>query len=309
MRLDAAAKRYFVLILCFCLGVAAYFQAAGLMRLVGNTMLPGDVSAMVARLPSLVRGLDEGGAAHATSATAILARNPFDSITGPLDGVDQPVVLGHVDQPEPRDVPRCDGASVMLISESDDAAWSFAAILVPGQKPMLRRAGDELGGFKVVSIGRTQVELESNGHRCRTTLGDPPPRMAAAPEIKAATGGDPTGLASQIHKISDTEYTIEKRALEAIVSRQAELMGSLRITPVRGEGGEVTGLRVRGVKPDSVLGTLGVKDGDQLQRINGYDLANPQSALEAYSKLQNADKLVLSLGRGGKPMDIALRVQ
>ena len=71
----------------------------------------------------------------------------------------------------------------------------------------------------------------------------------------------------------------------------------------------MTGLRVSNVRPGSLLGTLGVENGDQLQQINGFDLTNPTSAFEAYSKLRTADRLTLTLVRGGKPTSIDVRIQ
>jgi general secretion pathway protein C len=71
----------------------------------------------------------------------------------------------------------------------------------------------------------------------------------------------------------------------------------------------VAGLRVSGLRPGSLLGAVGVENGDQIQQINGFDLTNPTSAFEAYSKLRSADKLSVTLVRGGKPMNIDLRIQ
>jgi hypothetical protein len=37
-----------------------------------------------------------------------------------------------------------------------------------------------------------------------------------------------------------------------------------------------------GIRPDTLLGTLGLENGDRLQTINGFDMASPEKALEAY---------------------------
>jgi len=86
MGFDAILKRYFPAVLCALIALAAYFQASGMGQLVASTV---SVDGASAPPPATTRGGVQGAAAnqdHATSAAAILSRNPFDSITGPLDG-------------------------------------------------------------------------------------------------------------------------------------------------------------------------------------------------------------------------------
>ena len=81
MSLDALLKKYFGVWVCGLIAAAAYFQAAGLGSLVVGTM----GQSQTATVPA--------GAHHAhlpatspapKSADPILARNAFDSVTGPL---------------------------------------------------------------------------------------------------------------------------------------------------------------------------------------------------------------------------------
>jgi general secretion pathway protein C len=81
-----------------------------------------------------------------------------------------------------------------------------------------------------------------------------------------------------------------------------------RVVPEK-QGDRVIGLKLLGVKPDSVLGLIGLANGDTLTSINGYDMTDPQKMLDAYAKLMRADKLTASVIRGGKPvtLDIAIK--
>jgi general secretion pathway protein C len=54
---------------------------------------------------------------------------------------------------------------------------------------------------------------------------------------------------------------------------------------------------------------LGLKKGDRIQSINGLSLTDPQKALEAYARLRTADRLTLSIQRGGKDANIDFRIQ
>jgi general secretion pathway protein C len=54
------------------------------------------------------------------------------------------------------------------------------------------------------------------------------------------------------------------------------------------------------IRPDTLLGTLGMENGDRLQQINGFDMTSPEKALEAYARLRTADKLTVQVTRRGQ---------
>ena len=64
-----------------------------------------------------------------------------------------------------------------------------------------------------------------------------------------------------------------------------------------------------GVRPDSLLGVLGMQNNDRLQTINGFDVANPEKALEAYARLRTADKLTIQINRAGKNMNLDYNIR
>jgi len=70
------------------------------------------------------------------------------------------------------------------------------------------------------------------------------------------------------------------------------------------------GLPLPVVTPHPIfLGSLGLENGDRLSRINGFDISDPQKALEAYAKLRMADHLTVSVNRRGKPMNIDFNIK
>ena len=64
-----------------------------------------------------------------------------------------------------------------------------------------------------------------------------------------------------------------------------------------------------GIRDDSLLGVLGMKNGDRLQTINGFDMSSPEKALEAYARLRTADKLTVQVNRGGKNMNLDYNIK
>jgi general secretion pathway protein C len=227
-------------------------------------------------------------------------------------------------------------AKALMIVASDDPQWSFAALVGADGKSQLRRVGDEVNGFTVQYIGDMRTEdkkrssdkrevfdrvwLQSSaGSRCQMRVGGKAPaKVAAAPPPghpdaaagagKKGKGKVPQDIADKIHKLSETEFNIERAVVDQILENQAELMKSARIVPEK-EGDKVVGIRLFGIRPDSLLGTLGLENGDRLSSINGFEMSDPQKALEAYAKLRTADNLQLSVNRHGKPMNIDFHIK
>lgn len=305
MRMDLALKKSFGWVIAALIAVAAYFQAAGISHLVGAAV-GIDRSPSPSPAGPIARSFVPEVFDHSTAATAILARNPFDSITGPLGG--DVVPEGAAPTAAIRDIGPCETARVVLISASDDPSWSFASISSEGGRGVLRRVGDEVGAFSVESIERNRVRLTSKQFRCEAVLGaapiaakqPPPPPPGAGP---AKPGGVPPEIAAGIRQTGERSFTVQRSALDLILARQAELFGRMRIAP------DKEGLRVAGIRPDSLLGSLGIQNGDHLQKINGFDIADPHSALEAYSKLMHASSLVISATRGGQPLNFDLKIE
>jgi general secretion pathway protein C len=323
MGLDAILKRYFPAIICLLIASAAYFQASGMGQLVAGGALMDPSSMPPPPAPKVDPAQAPPGSDRTINAGPILSRNPFDSITGPLDG--KPVELPQQetaapDNSDPYNDPICDIAKVLLITESDDPDWSFAAIAGSDGKSALRRRGDDVSGHTVHWIGWNRVWLLHGSSRCQMQVhGEPPKKLAqgptaptAAPDGSAAPRKSarkvPKDIADKIHKVSETQFDVERSVVDQILENQSELMRSARIVPEK-EGDKVVGIRLFGVRPESLLGTLGLENGDRLQSINGFEMADPQKALEAYARLRSADKLTVSVNRKGKPMTIDFNIK
>ncbi|WP_437665234.1 type II secretion system protein GspC [Sorangium sp. So ce1182] len=308
-------KRAFPALLGGMIMTAAYHQARGISSLI-EAVWASDLprSRPPVRPPLQV---DEPGV-HATSAAAILARNPFDSVTGPL--TPRPVASGEGEEDpatsgDPLLDPTCEDARVLLIAASEDPSWSFATIAVGRGEPLLRRAGDPVEGRSVLAIGWDRVWLAEPGARCQVRIGDNrrAPARAAAPAPPAAPrptkrGALPPEIAAKIRKVSDTEFVVDRTAIDLVLEKQGELMRSARIVPAR-DGERVIGVRLARVTPGSLLTAVGLRTGDTIRSINGFDMTDPQSALQAYARLRSADNLAIAVQRGGKDMTIDLRIQ
>ena len=115
-------------------------------------------------------------------------------------------------------------------------------------------------------------------------------------------------IAKGVRRVSATEFDVDRGVVDKILENQAELMRQARIVPEQ-ENGKVVGIRLFGVRPETLLGTLGMENGDRLEKINGFDMASPEKALEAYARLRTADHLTVSVNRRGQEMNLDYNIK
>ncbi|MES1175695.1 MAG: type II secretion system protein GspC [Myxococcales bacterium] len=257
------------------------------------------------------------------SAVAILARNAFDSITGPLRTSSAPSVppLTRHDV-DPLFAPACSKPRVVIVSEASDPRWSLAAFRASDQdRTELHRIGDRVMGQRIEFIGFNPVErspavwLSSPESLCQALLfphGSAAPKADAgtvqAADTSAPSSGVPNTIASKIRKLSDTEYEIERSAIDQIIDNQLELTRNVRLVP-EAKDGKVIGIRLFGIRPSSLFALLGLQNSDLLESINGYSMANPEDALQAYTQLRRANALDVRLQRRGVSTSLMIHIR
>jgi general secretion pathway protein C len=311
---DALLKKCFPLLVLVLVAAAAYWQAHAAIELLGWVLI-GDTPA-----PSASHGHASDPAKTqvrlAKSARHILSRNVFDSVTGPLEEPPMKLPEQALARLEPSDrlaAPPCDGVRAQIVTESPDAEWSLAALQdSEDPTPKLRRVGDKvMVGKQIAYIGYNprknspSVWITGESALCQVLLFSP-----ANAATRAATPAEPAGphrhpsplspeIASRIRKVGDTEFNVDRAVVERILENPAELMSSVRIVPEQKDG-KVVGIRLFGVRPDTLLGALGLQNGDRLESINGLALASPEELLEAYARLRTLSSLNLTINRRGQ---------
>jgi general secretion pathway protein C len=327
MPVDALTKRFFPAVVMLLIALAAYFQASGIMELVASSYLDGvPAPAPPARATQAVAMLPSSDNSGPKSAEPILSRNPFDSVTGPLNKLPEVADAEKSETPQldlsnPLSAPDCGGIQAHAITESSDPTWSMAVLQAPGETlGKLRRVGDAVSDKQVAYIGYNptksspSVWLTSGAVLCQVLLFAPSapeqPQAAAAPaEPKTPKdNGVPDDIAKRIQKVSDTEFHIDRAVVDNILENQAQLMRTARIVPEQKDG-KVVGIRLFGIRPETLLGKLGLQNGDRLEAINGFEMASPEKALEAYARLRTADSLAVKVTRRGAPVTIDFKIQ
>jgi general secretion pathway protein C len=181
---------------------------------------------------------------------------------------------------------------------------SYAAVTHAAGTAMLR-PGMQLGGYEVGAIARERVTLVRGDERCELALFAPqiaaPPMPDPQPPI-AQPAANPA-LEGGIEQISPTHFRVERRILEYLFEHQAEVMGLARVIPQR-EGDRVVAVRLYGIRRNSLLGRMGLQNGDAVRSINGYEASSPDQMLRALVDLRGASRVSVAIVRRGQPMTL-----
>jgi general secretion pathway protein C len=280
------------------------------------------------------------------SAKPIFERNPFDSITGPLTGRPLASVLPahrRLDLHDPLSAPRCDEVRIYSTAESTDPTWSTAiAQLKESTKSEVVRVGDRLGDLQVAYIGYNRTELSpaawfvGDGELCQSLVFSERPRFkstlrdaanaratkrrAKARKKRAKKASKrrkkrgkrpprvPRDIASKVKRTGEGQYRIDRSVIDELLEKGPRLMRSTKMVPVK-KGGRIVGMRVSNVGKGTLLSTLGVRNGDQIRSINGFEISNPEKALRAYARLRSASDISIQLQRGKSPVTLDYHIR
>lgn len=309
MGIDARIKKFFPGLLAMMIALVAYQQALGLAHLFVANL--GDVGISFpdkfrerarAILPS-----DE----NKPDGSAILARNPFDSITGPLNPQAQPAP--RIDSPagngeNPYGDPICDAGRVTLITADDDPSWSFAAIAMGTERAVLHRIGDGVGDRVLYAMVWDRVWMLKGTQRCQLPLGGPQKKHSVGGVIEShcPKGSVTCEHPPKIHCIADGHCDVDRSIIASIMEQRVKLFRGVQVIPTHDESGP--SLKIKGIKPGSLLSMLGMVDGDKLQAINGFEMGDPLAAAQALPRLMTADRLDVKLIRAGKPVSLEVNM-
>lgn len=336
LHFDLHPKRTRIVIILVTLACCAFFLAQGTSNLVAAKFLP-------TTLPSAAVATAKPGEREALKGErppdfhTILERNIFDPTTGslwpPKPVIDPTTVVAPGDAAPPplaegEMPPVCDGQArlVATIYSEGLPEWSFASVAIGSATTLLYRPGNQIENRQLDSIFPEAVYLKAgNGALCSLMMfhpegltktasaapavAEPAAEGSVAPATPSFYGSSLTEaeLDSSIKQVSDNKYSVTRTLIDKVLANQSELMRSARVVPHE-ENGRVIGVKLYGIRRSSLLGKLGLQNGDLMRTINGFDMSSPDSALEAYTKLRSAGNLSVNVVRRGSPVTMDYQV-
>lgn len=332
--MDQLLRKHLWVINLVSLAMAAFFLATGTGALISLLFVtePADDSLrpVARRSPQAAR--DREPRFVKRDGRDICVKNIFNYKNRPCaeELVVEPDVPEEGDDEEPTGgVPEyCSGDSKLVATmASSDADWAFAMIKSEG-KTMPFRIGDkvpDLGMIKRVGWRLVLIDPDS-GADClldlypvaegetktaRASRATPTPTRRSS-RSRRRRGRLSPELQKQIEEgidvVSATERNIDRGLVDSLIENSSALMSQARILPYEREG-QVQGFKLYGIRRNSLLGKLGLRNGDIVNSIGGIEMSSPDRALEAYTKLRSADDIVIDFTRRGRrqSMDYNIR--
>ncbi len=186
-------------------------------------------------------------------------------------------------------------ATLRVLSTEVQGSWGLED-KVPGVGKITRVGGisidvmDESGNTKTISLLDAQAPVVTGG----TAM--PPDHAARKPE---------NPFEGRIKKLTDGSYEVDRGVVRELVAGGGANAGATASPIV--EKNEVKGLRMRGVRPNSAAGQIGLRSGDTIASIDGEQIKTMEQMLDLYGKLDKLNGLELQGTRAGKPLSIQLR--
>lgn len=212
-------------------------------------------------------------------------------------------------------------AGTMVSAEPE---WSIAVLHNPAtQKTEFARVGDPLlAQAEVTSISRNRVMISRNGRaeclrpesvrkaaaaRPKPVAPTPPPRPQTP---TPSTPQDLDSIAQNaVTRTGANSYNIDRNALDSVLSNPSALRDQAPSVAPFYKDGKAAGFRLNGVKSGSVFSSLGIRNGDVIQSVNGQAIDSPQRAMELYQRLRQQGNIELIIERGGRPTTVTYNVR
>lgn len=117
---------------------------------------------------------------------------------------------------------------------------------------------------------------------------------------KKSKGKKDDELGKGIKKVGANSYEVQQSEIDGAMANLSKLATQARVVPAF-EGGQSIGFKLFSIRPKSLYAKIGLKNGDIVTRINGYEINSPDKALEIYQKLKDSKQINVDLKRRGKP--------
>ncbi len=219
---------------------------------------------------------------------AIIERNLFNS----KKGTGQHAERLDIETLEPTDL-----KLKLLGTVSGDNKEAYAVIEDTAKRRQnLYRIGDSIQNATLKMILREKVILRVNG-------------KDEILNIEEASGSQKTRIVSKRAGMATSQnITLKRSRIETAVKDVNNLMKQVRIRP-HFTSGKPDGLRLTGIRPNSIFYNMGLKSGDIITGVNNNNIESVDDVLKFYQSLQSSSSVQLQIKRRGRPKTINYNIE
>lgn len=147
-----------------------------------------------------------------------------------------------------------------------------------------------------------------------------PPILTAEQAVHTGSGSSPTtpparapssaallSEAKRSIRCTANRCTLRREVFNKLLEDPQLWTRSARVLPMLTDGKPV-GMKLLGVRPDSILTLLGLRSGDVVRSLAGYELTSPEHALQAYTSLRNEKTVKVDITRGQTPLSLTYQL-
>jgi general secretion pathway protein C len=175
--------------------------------------------------------------------------------------------------------------------------------------------GDQLGSVRLLGVERVRDDHDATGNGFRVVavlcnagskeyldfepgVGGGEPTATNLGFAPVPRPGSPQGGAG-VRQVADNRYEIDRNVIDSTLSNLNTIATQARIVPSF-RNGVANGFKLFSIQPGSLYSSIGIENGDVIQRVNGYEINSPEKALELYQKLRESSHVTIELDRGGQ---------
>jgi general secretion pathway protein C len=192
----------------------------------------------------------------------------------------------------------------LLGTVSGDKKDAYAVIEEAGGKQQnLYRVGDSIQNATVKTILREKVVLHVNGEDEILAI------EKKSDQSRSSTYKDKSFSSTLNQKDATVEkISVQRDQINAAVQDINTLMKQVRIRP-HFTNGEPDGLRLTGIRPNSIFYRMGLKSGDVITGVDGKNIVSVDDALKFYQNLQSSSDVKVDIKRMGRSKTLDYHIE
>jgi len=178
--------------------------------------------------------------------------------------------------------------------------------------------GDRVQGAELLGLERIRTDADVTGNAFKVValicnegtkeyvefeggVGGETVASAGVPNLGTAPLPRPGGTLEGVRTVAPNRYEIDRKVIDSTLNDMSKISTDARIVPSF-KNGVANGFKLFSIQPGSLYSSIGVENGDVIQRINGYEINSPEKALELYQKLRETSHVTIELERNGAPV-------